>query len=185
MSGNSKGYTLIELIVVMVLIGLVFSLTAPRFRDAVLTDSLEKETLRLAGKVKELRSNAMQNHEDYLLVFDLESNMYWHGFANMTVEGEDVLRERNATQFPKDIRIVGISFQDKPARSSGEVRILISRKGYAQPSAIHLESQDGRKFSVWVKPFLPDVEVLEGYVKFGDEKDAITSKRLHRKNSLL
>ena len=70
-----KGYTLIELIVVIILIGLIFSITAPRFQAAVLTDNLKSTTRNLIGKINELRTEAVQKQETQVLCFDLESNL--------------------------------------------------------------------------------------------------------------
>jgi prepilin-type N-terminal cleavage/methylation domain-containing protein len=64
MQKNSKGYTLIELIVVIVLFGIIFSFTAPKFRDAVLTDSLKNVTRDLIGKINILRSDAILESKD-------------------------------------------------------------------------------------------------------------------------
>ena len=51
---------------------------------------------------------------------------------------------------------------------SGKAAIRFTKKGYAQQSAIHLESDDGRQYTVIVNAFLPKVEVIEKYVEFED-----------------
>lgn len=163
---NIKGYTLIELIVVIILIGLVFSITAPRFQDAILTDNLKNTTRKLISKINELRSEAVQRQEYRLLCFDLGSNMYWDGPGNMTEEERDVYREKRATYLPQGVTITGISFVDKEKSAGGEVDILFNKKGYAQQSAIHLESEDGREFTILLRPFLPGVRVFEKYYEF-------------------
>ncbi|MBW1852327.1 MAG: prepilin-type N-terminal cleavage/methylation domain-containing protein [Deltaproteobacteria bacterium] len=84
MPRDTKGYTLIELIVVIVLLGMIFTLTAPKFRDAILTDNLKSTTRKLVGKIKALRNKTIQNHEAQILRFDLESNMYWVESADMS-----------------------------------------------------------------------------------------------------
>ncbi|MCP4680993.1 MAG: prepilin-type N-terminal cleavage/methylation domain-containing protein, partial [Desulfobacterales bacterium] len=72
MLGNRKGYTLIELVVVVLLIGMTMGLTTPRFREAVLTDPLKGATRKMVGIIKGIRSEAIQRHKAYSLYFDLE-----------------------------------------------------------------------------------------------------------------
>ncbi len=165
---NTKGYTLIELMVVIVLFGLILTIAAPRFRDAVLTDNLKGTTRRLIGLIKELRSDAIQKRTDQILFFDLESNSYWHGPADMTEEGRDLFRERNANELPGDVRITDIWTKGGGKKMAGELAIRFHKKGYTQQSAIHLESEDGREFTLLLRPFLPGVKVFENYVEFED-----------------
>ena len=56
---HSKGFTLIELIVVLVLLGIMFGFTVPKFQQAILSDSLDSTSLRLIGLVQDLRERAM------------------------------------------------------------------------------------------------------------------------------
>ena len=80
---GAKGYTLIELLVVMVLIGLVFSLAAPRFRDAVLADNLKSTTRKLIGLIDNIRNEAIEQHTDQIIFFNLEKNNYWYCLENL------------------------------------------------------------------------------------------------------
>jgi general secretion pathway protein H len=168
MPRNKKGYTLIELMVVIILLGLVFAITAPRFRDAVLNDNLKSTTRKLVGKINELRTDAIQKQETLLLFFDLESNMYWDGPGGMTPEGRDLRRKERATYLPQGIRITDISFMDRDKKIGGEISLRFNKKGYVQQSAIHLEAEDGREFTIVLRTFLPGVKIFEKYIEFED-----------------
>ncbi len=165
---NSKGYTLIELIVVIVLVGIIFSFAAPKFREAVLTDSLKNATRDLIGKINGLRSDAILESENYFLQFDLEKNEYWHEYANSTAEGKERDKEKSVKQLPSDVRITDIWIKDKGKQMAGDIAIRFTSAGYAQKAAIHLESEDGREFTLVVNQFLPKVKVMENYVDFED-----------------
>jgi len=168
MPRDTKGYTLIELIVVIVLLGMIFTLTAPKFRDAILTDNLKSTTRKLVGKIKALRNKTIQNHEAQILRFDLESNMYWVESADMTEEGRAFARKENAAYFPSGIRIADIWIKGMGKKMTGETAILFTKKGYVQESVIHLESEDGREFTLILSTFLPRVKVLDSYIEFED-----------------
>lgn len=168
MQKNSKGYTLIELIVVIVLLGIIFSFTAPKFRDAVLTDSLKNVTRDLIGKINILRNDAILESKDYLLRFDLEKNEYWHENTNSTPKGKEFDYIKSVKRLPSDVRITDVWIKDRGKQMSGDIAIRFTRIGYAQESAIHLESEDGREFTLVVNQFLQKVKVMENYVEFED-----------------
>jgi len=165
---NSKGYTLIELVVVVILLGMIFSFAAPKFRDAVLTDDLKSATRRLIGKIRELRSESIQKNVDHYLNFDLEKNGYWHMSGDVTPEGHTSARDNNTVYLPGTVRITDIWFKDKGKKMAGDTAIRFTKNGYAQQSAIHLESEDGREFTIVVNQFLPKIKVIESYVEFED-----------------
>jgi prepilin-type N-terminal cleavage/methylation domain-containing protein len=164
---GSKGYTLIELIVVIVLVGLIFSLAAPRFRDAVLADNLKSTTRKLIGLIDNIRTEAIEQHTDQIVFFNLETNSYWYGPADMTEEGQELYREKNATKLPRGIRMTEIWTMGKGKITDGEPAIRFFRNGYSQQSAIHLKEEKGeREFTLVIRSFLPGVKVLEHYFEF-------------------
>jgi len=165
---SSKGYTLIELIVVVILLGMIFSFAAPKFRDAVLADDLKSATRRLIGKIMEMRSEAIQKHVDQYLNFDLDKNGYWPVSGDVTPEGRTLAHENNAVYLPGSVRITDIWFKDIGKKMAGDAAIRFTKDGYAQQSAIHLESEDGREFTIVVNQFLPKVKVIESYVEVED-----------------
>ena len=160
MLGNKKGYTFIELTVVVLLVGLMLTLTIPRFRDAVLTDNLKSTSRKLVGIIKNLRNQAFREHKNFVLHFDLESNRFWIDSTDMTKE-EQVLAHEKASTLPKDVRILGVRFVAKGKKTDGETAIRFSKKGYVQQSVIILGSEDGREFSIELSPFLPRAKILE------------------------
>lgn len=160
--GNTGGYTLIELIVVLILLGLMFGLTVPRFRQAILSDSLDATALRLIGLVQDLRERAISDQVAYVLHFDIRARKIW-AFANTATEEEQESARERAFELPVDVRI-----EDIWSWSSGklydEATIRFSRKGYIEQSMIHLQSEDGRQLSLELTPFLGSIKTHEGYV---------------------
>ena len=159
-----KGYTLIELIVVIVILGLMFGITVPRFRQALLSDSLDSTSLKFIGLVQDLREQAISGHVSYILHLDISEKRVWAFPSSATEEEQEIARE-GAFELPADVRI-----QDVWSWSSGkffnEGTIRFSRKGYVEQSMIHLQSEDGRELSLELTPFLGKIKIYEGYVDF-------------------
>ena len=164
---NSKGYTFIELSIVILLIGLMCAIAIPRFRYAILTDNLKKTTRQMVGIIKNLRTEAIREQKVYILHFDLKTNSYRIESPAMTVEERTDLRER-VIFLPADVRILDVQFNGKGKKMFGEVEIRFNKKGYVQQSVIHLGADDGRKFTLVLSPFLGRIKVLERYWEFED-----------------
>ena len=167
MNPGKKGFTLIELVVVVLLIGLTMVLSVPRLRYAMLTDDLRGTVRRMVGTVRTLRNEAIREQKVYALHFDLESNRLWADSADMTDE-ERIEAHQKAFQLPKGVRVLDVWRSGKGKEVAGEAVIHFTKKGYMEQSVIHLGAEDGRRFTLIFSPFLGRVKVLEEYIEFVD-----------------
>ena len=164
-SHHNRGYTLIELLVVLVILSLILGITIPKFRQALLSDSLDATSLKLIGLVQDLRERAVSSNVSYILHFDIRNNRIWFFPRNGSEEEQEIARER-AVELPEDIRIEDV-WSWRSGTFYDEAVILFSRKGYVEQSMIHLQSEDGREMSLELTPFLGSVKIHEGYVDIG------------------
>ncbi len=165
MLNSREGYTLIELIVVIVLIGLIMTLSLPRFQYSMLTDDLKGSTRRMVGTIRSLRDVALREQRAYDLRIDLESNSFWIDSPAMT-ENERATAREKASCLPEGVHILDVWYSGEGKKMMGETFIRFNRKGYIRPSVIHLGSDDGRRFTLVLSPFLGKIEMLEEYVDF-------------------
>ena len=159
---TAAGYTLLELIVVIVLLGLMFGLTVPKFRQALITDTLGSTTLRLIGLVQDLRERAIRGQEPYTLHIDIRANEIW-AFANSASEEEQEKARKRAYKLPMDVQIQDI-WSWSGGKHYDEAIIRFSKKGYIEQSIIHLKSEDDRELSLELYPFLGTIKIRDGYV---------------------
>lgn len=127
-TNTTKGYTLIELAVVVVLIGLFLGLSIPRFKYATVTDDLKTTTRRIVGLVKGIRNEAIREQQVYIFHLDLESNRLWIEPAGIG-EGERALAQERAFKLPRGVRILDVWCRGKGKKVDGEVAIRFSNKG--------------------------------------------------------
>jgi general secretion pathway protein H len=162
---DEKAYTLIELMVVIVLLGLIFTIATPRIRDALFRDELKGATRQMVGLITRLRNEAIREHKDYTLHFDLGLNRFWFDSPSMTEE-ERARIAADASPLPGQVHIMDVWISGKGKIMIGEVGIRINKKGYIQQSAIHLGTEDNREFTLLLSPFLRRVEVYDKYIEF-------------------
>ncbi len=166
-SSKIRGYTLIELTVVILLIGLTVVLTVPKFRYSLLTDDLKGTVRRMIGTIRGLKNEAVRERQAFILHFDLEANRLW---VESTKASDEELAEAqsNSFQLPEGVRIMDVWSWGRGKKTAGDTAIRFTEKGYVEPSVIHLGAKDGREFTLILSPFLGKVEVLEEYVDFVD-----------------
>ncbi len=162
---DKRGYTFVELMVVIVLIGLMLTLTVPRLRESLLTDTLKSTVLKMVGTIKYVRNEAVREHRSYVLHLDFDTGISWADYPDMTEE-ERTKAKKQAFSFPKEAPLMDVWLKGEGKRGSGEAQILFSERGYVKQSAIHIGSEEGKKFTIVLSPFLGRVQVLEDYVEF-------------------
>ena len=164
---NTKGYTLIELAVVIVLIGIIMTLAIPKLRTVSVTDGLKSSVRVMTGRIMALRDDSIRDNKAHRLNFDLDSHEYWIDYPSMSEEEKAGARQESWA-LAEDVYIEDITLRDEGKIMSGNAGILFTKKGYIQASIIHLRSKDGRRFSLELSPFLGKVKVFDKYVDYDD-----------------
>lgn len=159
---GQKGYTLIEIVVVIVLVGVILLLAVPRVQDTVTGDRMRSAVRNLAGAARELRAEAVRQQVDHFLHLDLDRRAVWNTRDDMTAEARTA-RRNLARTLPPGVRIADVAITDEGKKNQGEVVIRFFRQGYVQPAAIHL-TDDERTMTLILQPFLSTFEVKDSYV---------------------
>ena len=171
---RNRGYTLIELSVVVLLLGLVLTLTFPRIRDTLLNDDLKVTTRQLIGTAQELRSTAIREQTDMFLQIDLTQGSYWSYPGDATPEKRDELR-RAARLLPSDVRWASVRRAGEVGKLEGETSLRFSRQGYTTPAVLQL-ARDERAMTLVFQPFLREVTLYDqlfDHVFNEEDRDAI------------
>jgi general secretion pathway protein H len=159
---NHKGFTLIELVVVMALIGIILFLAVPNVRDQLFNDGLKTAVRNLVGTARELRSSAVREQVDYVLHMDLDNNLLWSMSADMTPEKQSEMKKR-AVHLPAGVKFADIALFGKNKQTSGEATVKFFSRGYVQPAAIHL-TDGNRKMTLVINPFVSAFKIHDMYV---------------------
>jgi len=162
---NHGGYTLIELTVVMVLIGIVLAFSAPRLKHALLNDPLKAFARKMVGIIHGLRNDAAREQQAYTFCVDLNANKFWTVSESMTIEERVAAREQGSSP-PAGVFIRDLWIMGKGKIVEGEAHMVFTPRGYAQASAVHLCSQDGRQMTLEISPFISKTAVHDAYVEY-------------------
>jgi general secretion pathway protein H len=179
----SRGFTLLEIMMVMVVLTMVTAFAMPRLRSALFSDQLKATARQLEGLVVEMGQEAIRSQSEQLLHFDLERKLVWSSsvkpdkgkdpdavWDTTPVWEEDKALQARRLTIPESVRVVDISSASAGKRSSGTTVIRFSTKGYVDKTLIHLRDDEGRDLTLILSPFLAVTRVLDSYVEIEDEK---------------
>ena len=163
---TAKGFTLIELIVVMALLGIMIAFSVPRLHGTIFLDDTKESSRWIIGKVQSLKESAIRNQKQCILHIDLDTGRAWDTDESMSADDLEKAA-LNAYAFPGGIRVMDVEFPIAGKIFSGRADIRFYKAGYTDKAMIHLQD-DNQQLSFLIEPFLPQVKLFEKYATFED-----------------
>ena len=161
---GGKGFTLIELMVVMLLITIMLGVTIPKLDTSLLQDPRKKTTRWLTNTVSALRAAATEKQKSQTLVVDVDENRLWVTDADMDEEAQ-AAAEKQAFALPGGIRIMEVQFSGKKRVGSGNALITFYPGGYSDQAAINIE-YDSERLAYKIEPLLPRIKVVDEWIRY-------------------
>jgi prepilin-type N-terminal cleavage/methylation domain-containing protein len=159
---ESSGFTLLELLIVIILAGVVIALVVPSMRDTLTGDNLKKASRQFIGMERKLRGEAVRDQKDYILCIDLPNSAYWVLASGMTPEKQDEIKKR-PLHLPADVIILDIVGENNKKQSADEARIIFGKNNICSPAIIHLAYEEDR-MTIVINPFLGVTDIYGKYV---------------------
>ncbi len=173
-SPSNQGFTLIELVTVMAVMGIVLFFTLPRFDTFDPFEISMTPTGKLLLLIEQLKSQTLETQQDYLLKIDTATGQVWTTSPALVPETGDTLEKESSPEplisfsedsFIEDVKIVSRRMNDEG--DGDEITIRFSGNGYSDQAFIYIQ-EDDRDLTVVIEPFLPRAQLLEGHVSCGD-----------------
>ncbi len=161
---KENGFTLIELIIVIVITGVVLSFALPNFRafnPLSPADNVLGKTVQLIDRLK---TQAMIEGRDYAMHVDVTQGLIWVSHDAMD---EDQINEakNKGIRFSGDTILVGVEYPQILPNDTDELLIRFHEKGYSDMALIHLTDRD-EDITLVIEPFLANVELKKRIVSF-------------------
>jgi general secretion pathway protein H len=162
---NESGFTLIELTIVVLLLGLFSALVVPRL-PGVGADGLKRSSRQLAGTVKYFFNEAALSGRPHRLEYNLDEGT----FRVRRIEADGEVVELGGTgrkqRLRGDVRFKDIVIPARGSFSQGVVTTEIQPVGWLEETVVHLEEAGGRAMTLRIMPFTGTTEVFDGYREF-------------------
>ncbi|MCK6556710.1 GspH/FimT family pseudopilin [Candidatus Binatia bacterium] len=162
---GEAGFTLLEISLVVLILGVMLTLLLPRLRDPGRAE-LDAQARRLMLVFRLLRSEAVLNGSAYRLNYDLDQQRYWA----MPQEGGDLMdfaRDMGSlargTQLVAPVGIADVVLPTLVGKvAEGQVYTVFYPDGSVDPTVIHLGN--GREaYTLWLNPMNGRLVADRGY----------------------
>jgi prepilin-type N-terminal cleavage/methylation domain-containing protein len=169
---GARGFTLLELAIVMFIMGLMLSLVLPYlggFRYA----KLKSETRRLAGRASYLFDESSGQKVILRLVFDIDRDGYWVArydpYSPHPVDKEPVFTPDKGpgaqpVLLPPDIRIRDVTVEGVGTTNEGQAFCQFYPEGYVDATVVHLMDASGNVMTLALNPLTGEVQIAAGDV---------------------
>jgi prepilin-type N-terminal cleavage/methylation domain-containing protein len=165
---RQRGYTLIELSVVLLLISLIFFISLPQLGNFLFQTDMKDAARSLKAVVYLLRSKSVVAHKPTVLHLDLDRRLYWGDFAEVEEEQQNRGKARTMLVPPKGLP-EGIRFLDAynintPKKESGVLASTFNAKGALEETVIHLADKRSNMMTIIVNAFTGTFSIYHEYV---------------------
>lgn len=158
-----RGFTLLEVMLVLFIIGVVTALVFPKITNLG-GGNLKVESRTLIGHIQALYSEATFTRKMHRLVFDLDAQRY---HAEVAVNGIFTPVEGTflaPVKLPVNIAFTDVVTEGSSKRSEGRAYAYFHPLGRVNFTTIHMEDEDDVAMTLEVNPLTGRVKVKEGYV---------------------
>jgi type II secretory pathway pseudopilin PulG len=162
--GGRPGYTLAELAVVLLMVGLILSLVLPNVSGVTQGERLNDTARRLAGLALETHSEAATKSRPWFLCLDLDRQRVWLATVRPDREG-DSGRESKFFEMPRGVTIMDLVHPTGGLIREGRAAFGYWPQGGSEPGEIHLTNESGEQLTLFLRPFLGRAEIKVGYLR--------------------
>ncbi len=162
---RKDGFTVLELLIVILIIGAFFFVAVPKFQD--LTEvNLKSASRNLSATIKYLYNEAAFKKNIHRLVFDLEAGEYW--VESLQGNEYGVIADSKRHRLPNGVYFKDVvterTLQRNPLEDENEF-ILFLPTGFVEPAVIHIYTDSDRYYTLATKPYTGGTKVYDEYVE--------------------
>ena len=154
-----RGFTLIEMVVALAVLGLVFAVSAARFNRMFSGTRLEAAARGLGDHFAYAVSRAYTTGKYHTIEFDLGAGRYWLKPGREDEEGVKLL-ERG---LGSGVRFTDIQSEGETYSPPGVLSVEVSPLGFTGDLLVNLEDEAGNAMAVELDSMVQGIHRREGY----------------------
>jgi len=158
----SNGFTLLELVIVLVIIGISLGYVGPRLFTGFSSSNLDKASRDIMAVIQFARSTALTQHKTHYLHFDIDQS--WVGVYPLPETSGIVPEMIIQRELPKGVSITGIKSPYQNEKEQGSMDLKVTPEGIVEQGVIYLEGSFGKIYTLMIKPFSGAVRVYDRLV---------------------
>lgn len=135
-----KGFTLVELLVVLFLIGLMLMIAVPSFMYTVEGLKFKATARQIVSTLKFARNTAVFKQKSQTVGFDIDNNLYWLEEQGLGGDKDHRLQGIKTFKLPSDVSIKTLEFVEERIES-GKGNIIFYPNGSSSSGAIVVKNK--------------------------------------------
>ena len=164
------GFTLLELLVTLALLGFVFAAVTTRFHTMFTKTRLQASGQGVADHFAYAISRSYTAGKYHTLVFDLDAGRYWIQVGREDEEGTQLLKRRLATGVAFAEMHVGYNTYTAP----GTLLVEVSPLGMTSDVIVNLTDEDETAYAVSLNAMVQRIERFDEHKTYEDLQDVPT-----------
>lgn len=162
-SHSRAGFTLLELMVVIMLLSILLGFAIPAFQKGGGADSAEDAARGLLHAVQKLKTAALSRQQIHKLHLDLDAGRIWvTRDANVSAD-VDAPPRQSEWALPDDIQIAFVRFSDNREFRSGTVVLAFYPQGYSDRAIVRLNDGGDAPTDLIIEAFLPMALIADNH----------------------
>ena len=158
-----KGFTLLELLIVIVIIGITLGYVGPRIQNTLFASSMDEGARDISTMIRYARSLAIKGHNRYCIRFDIsDSRIGIYPKVESSGETPEMIKE---VILPKGITLTGIKSVYQSKKEQGEMDLTVTPEGIIEQGVIYLGDSYGNIYTLVIKPFSGLLKIYDHYVE--------------------
>lgn len=169
-SNHNDGFTLLELIVVCVLIGIMLTLASPVLKDQAFSDPLKSTVRKVSLLVQGARATALSEQRFCTLHFNSSDKQFVSSLrTTKSSSPSSGLTEINSFTLPETVTLTEVQQGNDTTLVVDTFVLWIGPQGYTQPTALHFTNTTGDEMSIHIEPLLIATRIYDKHTPLGEE----------------
>jgi Tfp pilus assembly protein FimT len=154
MCSGAKSFTLVEMLLVLMLVGMMIGVAIPRWRDVHSETSIRESSKMIIALADYAREKAVFEHKRYRLVFDMVESCYWlekqKEFSKAGEETYEKVQDHLTKRFylPDKFYFVEVKLGGKKVKN--KYFIPFSPDGTSEDCEIIIAGESGEKWRIHI-----------------------------------
>lgn len=167
MINRPTGYTLIELVVVVAMLGTLLGFAVPRMADRLFIDDVDATAKWLKIQTTRLRETAQQTQVTHVLRVDLSGRQFFLETENAkTTETE--APQTAALKLADGLHLDQVLLGKAAIPMTTQAQIRFFSDGAADMAILHMTDKANQRFAWIIEPFLTTVTKMEEHGQYAD-----------------